>query len=511
MFWYVGRFLRYLKLITWTDTPDVFEEARAHGGHFFAADTIRFAKSRIRICTQSHLTCNSSAPLPLWVIEISDDGLAARLVPGSRRVARYVTLSYKWGNATRYTMTTANRSFLQHGIPLDQLPKTFSDAIELTHKLSYKYLWIDALCITQNDSREVSEQIAAMEDVYSGSDLTIFAAGGDDANWGFHRTRDATFVYPIQVTVGAKLPWLSKSVYKTLWITNALERRENGIQPLYKRGWVLQEQLLSRRELVFHREYISWRCLCDNVSEVLPFNRKVHIPGYVRDGDGLAEIRNWFWAKSTDVLHKADIALELYYRAIELYMGRTLTFGSDVLPAITGLLAMTKQRTGSEFYYGTCLQDTRGFLWVRSEFRKDRPNGSEIPPSWAWTSCFGSSGYFMYVKSVGYTWQVGEHHSTRDRGELETISWTQWGTFQTNRKRYPSLSFTPKRGGHYEDYRIRLDAYEDLDENDVTVARRLLCIFVASTPGPRLYVTYGTLSRRSGYIQADWSSRIPTT
>ena len=459
-------------LINSTDVPETFEPAQTHDNHLFSARTIEFAKQRMRHCSRSHPTCSSSASLPLWVIHITGNGLAAKLLPGVGRVEPYVTLSYKWGQVTRYTMTTANRSSLQHEIPLDQLPKTFLDAIELTHKLGYKYLWIDALCITQDDSRELGEQIAAMQNVYSGSDLTLFAADGFDANEGLNRTRDATVNFPIKVTIQAELPRLSTTVSKSLWIVNARGWLLNYHDPpLFERGWVLQEQLLSRRGLVFKREYVSWRCLHDNVSEILPFDCKVSleedadgIERDLRDCDGLAHSRNWFWAESTDVRYKADFPLEPYYKAIELYMRRALTFKSDALPAIAGLLAMTEQRTGSKFYHGTCLQDTRGFLW-HCESRIGLI-GSGIPPSWAWTSCFGQRGTFFYVRSFDYTWQVAEHHDTRDRGGLEVISWTQWGTLESNR-------FIPQTGGGDQRHNVFVDADQDPSE------RRVLCIFVA--------------------------------
>jgi hypothetical protein len=432
------------------------------------------------------------------VIEIADSGSAAKLVPGAGRVAHYVTLSYKWGEAARYTMTIANRSFLRHEIPLDQLPKTFSDAIELTHKLGHKYLWIDALCITQDDSRELGEQIAAMENIYSGSDVTIFAAGGDDANWGLNRTRDATMVYPIQVKLRAELPWPSTTVSKTIWISDPVQFENFRFSPLYQRGWVLQEQLLSRRGLVFNHKYVTWRCLRDNVSELFPFDCKdslvvndhTHIEPFLRDCDGLAKSRKWFWAKSTDDFHKADFPLEPYYRSIELkpyyrtierYVQRTLTFKSDVLPAIAGLVAMTEQRTGSKFYYGTCLQDAKGFLWSTS-LREDEPVASRTHPSWAWTICLGYRGTFLHTDGFCYTWQVAEHHNTRNRGGLEIISWTQWVTLHMwDYSRPGQRWFTPKGRDRRGD--VCLDLYYRLDQEEFTDDQLVLCIFVANSKG----------------------------
>jgi hypothetical protein len=231
--------------------------------------------------------------------------------------------------------------------------------------------------------------------------------------------------------------------------------------------------------------------LSDNVSEILPFNCKVsledeivgHIEGHLRDCDGLTQSRNWFWANSTDVLYKPEFPLDPYYYIVERYMNRTLTFKSDALLAMAGLLAMTEQRTGSKFYYGTCLQDTRGFLWQLS-FYEEGLYGSGISPSWAWTSYLGSPGYFLDVKSFDYTWQVAEHHSTRDRGGLEVISWTQWGTLQGYKKKWDGMYyyFIPDKEKEYLNVRkeqIVLDQYKESYPGFIDDGR-VLCIFVAN-------------------------------
>lgn len=37
------------------------------------------------------------------------------------------------------------------GMPITELPQTFHDAIEVCRALNIRYLWIDSLCIIQND------------------------------------------------------------------------------------------------------------------------------------------------------------------------------------------------------------------------------------------------------------------------------------------------------------------------------------------------------------------------
>lgn len=64
------------------------------------------------------------------------------------------------------------------------LPRTVEDAITVTKNLDYRYLWVDELCIEQNDSSHRASQIGKMDRIYKGADLTIVAACGDNKNYG---------------------------------------------------------------------------------------------------------------------------------------------------------------------------------------------------------------------------------------------------------------------------------------------------------------------------------------
>jgi hypothetical protein len=101
------------------------------------------------------------------------------------RVFDYVALSYVWGQPLVEEVDTAN-SYTQLGglLPLD-LPETIVDAIKVTLKLGYRYLWVDKYCISQGlDPYALQEQLAGMGTIYSGAVVTIIAAAGIDANYG---------------------------------------------------------------------------------------------------------------------------------------------------------------------------------------------------------------------------------------------------------------------------------------------------------------------------------------
>lgn len=65
-----------------------------------------------------------------------------------------------------------------------RIPRTIRDAIEAVQGLNEKYLWVDSLCLVQNDSADVKNGIAVMDLIYERAMLTIIAASGGHANAG---------------------------------------------------------------------------------------------------------------------------------------------------------------------------------------------------------------------------------------------------------------------------------------------------------------------------------------
>ncbi len=87
----------------------------------------------------------------------------------------YVTLSHCWGGHCKTTLTRSSLATFQAGISISTLPKTFQDAVLLTRNLGIRYLWIDALCITQDSNQEWSHEASLMGDIYANSSFTISA------------------------------------------------------------------------------------------------------------------------------------------------------------------------------------------------------------------------------------------------------------------------------------------------------------------------------------------------
>jgi hypothetical protein len=160
----------------------------------------------LRDCIDTHHNCrrNSSPdgtpPLPTRVIDVLDPG-GPKLRETSNQQAEYLTLSYCWGPGKRLLNTRQSgwyKDFCEKLPGDDYMPRTFREAVQVTRALGYRFLWIDAICIIQDDPNDVQREIARMADIYRLSTLTIAAASGPDTDSGlFHQAR-RTFLQTTQ-------------------------------------------------------------------------------------------------------------------------------------------------------------------------------------------------------------------------------------------------------------------------------------------------------------------------
>ncbi|CAF3595275.1 unnamed protein product [Fusarium graminearum] len=88
------------------------------------------------------------------LVDIIDIGSTVnlRLVDGSIECTPYVALSYRWGGLEAvWQTTTSNLESRSSGFSIDELPKTLSNTVKVTHDLGFKWIWINSLCIVQDD------------------------------------------------------------------------------------------------------------------------------------------------------------------------------------------------------------------------------------------------------------------------------------------------------------------------------------------------------------------------
>lgn len=106
---------------------------------------------------------------------------------------RYIALSYCWGVGMQKTMLKiGNKNDLMSGLELHHFDPTIQDAMKVTRKLNFQFLWIDALCIIQDDYAFKAKEPGKMGNIYQCATFTIIASAAKDVKQGFLRDRHAT-------------------------------------------------------------------------------------------------------------------------------------------------------------------------------------------------------------------------------------------------------------------------------------------------------------------------------
>ncbi|KAF3003636.1 hypothetical protein E8E13_007747 [Curvularia kusanoi] len=382
----------------------------------------------LRSCMREHEICTDfqiEGILPNRIIDISDP-MKPLLREGGNRKEQYVTLSYMWGTGRKYF--TLRENLDQHtddGIPLKNLPKTFEEAIFVARFLGFRWIWIDALCICQDSPDEVVSEIGRMDQIFRTSTLTIFAAAGQSADAGLEAMRDPRWVKPCKLKIKTTLEdnTAEGAAYFTL-------HEKPTKKPLYERGWVLQEQLMATRGLMFENRQIRWRCLCGYLSESHPSGEE---PPGSHDPEGLTIFRpiheRWmndgFVNKFRRCIQRDDSKLhpdptrrmdlfDLWFSMAAKYNMRALTYVTDALPAIAGLARAMAAVHGCTYLAGLWKEDIqRGLCWYVQEAKKPyvQKRDATSLPSWSWVSQRGLEveSFHRAVKPYSSTLKFVEH------------------------------------------------------------------------------------------------------
>jgi hypothetical protein len=159
----------------------------------------------------------------------------------------YTTLSYCWGGDQPLKATRATENSWLQGIEWQLLPQTIRDAVITSSELDIYLIWIDSLCILQDDDNDKAQEISQMPHIYSHSILTISAARASSVRDGFLQYRgletditkfpDLIFELPFRCPNG------------DLGSVTLLHPFEENGEPTTARAWTLQEGLLSSRVL----------------------------------------------------------------------------------------------------------------------------------------------------------------------------------------------------------------------------------------------------------------------
>lgn len=110
------------------------------------------AKSWLNDCLRNHPQCEIRMvpELPRRVIDVGN-GRPRLLIAENGARGHWVALSHCWGKTNTFKTTLKTIESLKSCIEWKELPTTFQHAILVTRALGVQYLWIDSLCIIQDD------------------------------------------------------------------------------------------------------------------------------------------------------------------------------------------------------------------------------------------------------------------------------------------------------------------------------------------------------------------------
>jgi hypothetical protein len=256
----------------------------------------------------------------------------------------------------------------QNNIPPEALSQTFLDAIDITRELGIDYIWIDSLCIIQDDSEDWDKEASLMSTVYGGSLINIAASGAIDGSIGCFFKRADTWRCQVAVAINDEEKFYD--VVPFLMYEKRLLR-----MPLAKRGWALQERMLPRRTLFFTSTEVFWECHQKTSCETFP------------DGFPAAILYRTYGRKP---LRKAWVSKSMWETLVETYSECLLTKGSDKLVAISGLAEQIQHQTKDQYIAGLWREELELQLCWEVSFRPYAINESRVvpyrAPSWSWAS-----------------------------------------------------------------------------------------------------------------------------
>lgn len=260
-----------------------------------------------------------------------------------------------------------------------ELPRTFQDAVTTTRLLGFRFLWIDSLCILQYSKQDWEQQSSKMADIYANGTINLAARAAPNATAGL-------FVERPESPDSCRLPYVDATggLQGTMYMRDPSFKHEYVRQtPLDKRRWVLQKRLLSPRIVHFGSQQLHWECN----EQIIRQDGKDPDSGLTRDDIRYGRdfkrdlIVSGPGAFSMPSLH-TETALTVWYRVLEEYTRRNITYVSDTLPAISGLARAFAKRFDTTYAYGIWLEDISLGL-ARALSRPSSAGADPTIPTWS--------------------------------------------------------------------------------------------------------------------------------
>ncbi|CAH0053705.1 unnamed protein product [Clonostachys solani] len=349
----------------------------------------------MNICDGGHALCKSqyrAARVPrLRLVDVNK--MCIIDVSSRDHYPKFAALSYVWGTEPFLRLSRDNLKHLMTPGSLDKTPPplTIRDALQICNGLQIQFIWVDSLCIIQDDKSDMIEIVDSMDSIYRQSVITIVAASGANADAGIPGVRPETRHLEQHTLQARGVPFIDSVDSNQLgllpfdaepmWVSDT---------PWAQRAWTFQEGLVSRRLLFFTAEQVYWSCRRGLLSE----DTVEHFS--LEDGD--AEPKR-------DLYNKFD---PKEYQSLAItFSKRNLTYESDIQRAYLGIQNhLDKKWGGHKFSWGLphgCFGSFLIWEWQFSTGSRLRNGTHPIKsidgtvtrasfPSWSWMGWTGGHG-----------------------------------------------------------------------------------------------------------------------
>lgn len=357
-------------------------------------------------CRDHHEECNGKSPsnwIPTRLVDVGNgsDGDMPKLVlrQDVPQSSQFLALSHCWGK-TRLLQTKTD-NILDHCVALKGLPPTFAHACRLTKALGFRYIWIDSLCIIQDNRLDWEREAAKMGEVYSEAALVIAASSANSSDEGFLNPRKDDYQGQVEVRDPSSHSIWSRKSYTVHYRRSIFHTSRTSLNPgtglLGTRAWTFQEQALARRFVSFGPRELSWECrsFTDCECDLAWARRDPNQAGteaekeaYLK-GNPDSEWMQLVKLSFDDMLEKGtriDLYFEWRKNVLEPYTYRQITKSSDKLAALAAIATAFYSKLGpdEEYLAGLWRGDlVRGLGWFTN---LERAVSDSYFPSWSWAS-----------------------------------------------------------------------------------------------------------------------------
>lgn len=383
-----------------------------------ATPSLRLARLWIDSCLARHRLCKLASPTrhgprPTRLLNVSNPSRPFLEETSGSAWKPYIALSYCWGPGKKFVTLQENIRQHRRGIAANNLPATFKDAVDATRRLGYEHIWIDALCIIQDDKEDLEKELEHMGDIYRHAALTLCAADASSSHAGLFQDRNPLEIYPCRLRL--LLGTGESTTSHEITAVGACHGKDH----LVGRGWVLQEEILTSRALIFGSQ-LEWRCMESTAQETRVLPRTVRsddsdvcpLPGadmmrlclYAPERNLASAVAG---VRLSALEEEGSRHFQAWSAMVTQYSDKDLSFASDTLRAIGGLAATFSSVHGTTYVAGLWrehpIPDLAWYVSVNDTRDTFTPTMRLTAPSWSWASV-GK----VRIRFRGEAWSTGE-------------------------------------------------------------------------------------------------------